>query len=128
MPNHLARVNMSVAWQLEIGCTALQLRTILENVLSAGSLATYPPRSMILDSWQRCSDMHVNPSRRCAPLVVARESQLHQIREANELLVRATRSVIDRLTNFLADSGYVVVLSDAKGGLLDVVRDAMIRR
>lgn len=128
MPNQLARVNLSIASPLEIERTARQLRTIRENFLSAGSLATYTPRSMILDSWQRCSDMHVNPSRRCAPLVVARESQLHQIREANELLVRATRSVMDRLTNFLADSGYVVVLSDAKGCLLDVVGDAMIRR
>src|SRR6266699_455780 len=128
MPNQLARVNLSIASPLEIERTARQLRTIRENFLSAGNLATYTPRSMILDSWQRCSDMHVNPSRRCAPLVVARESQLHQIREANELLVRATRSVMDRLTNFLADSGYVVVLSDAKGCLLDVAGDAMIRR
>src|SRR3989442_8685818 len=128
MPNQLARVNLSIASPLEIERTARQLRTIRENFLSAGNLATYTPRSMILDSWQRCSDMHVNPSRRCAPLVVARESQLHQIREANELLVRATRSVMDRLTNFLADSGYVVVLSDAKGCLLDVAGDAGIRR
>src|SRR5438270_7229601 len=72
--------------------------------------------------------MNVNPSRRCAPLAIARESQLHQLREANELLVRATRSVMDRLTNFLADSGYVVVLSDAKGRLLDVLGDVGIRR
>src|SRR5260370_37713598 len=33
-----------------------------------------------------------------------------------------------RLTDFLADSGYVIVLSDAKGCLLDVLGDAGIRR
>ncbi len=128
MTNQLARVNLSIASPLEIERTARQLRTIRESFLSTGSLATYTPRSMILESWQRCSTMHVNPSRRCAPLAIARESQLHQLREANELLVRATRSVMDRLTNFLADSGYVVVLSDAKGRLLDVIGDAMILR
>src|SRR5438105_10466757 len=128
MTNQLARVNLSIASPSEIERTARQLRTIRESFLSTGSLATYTPRSMILDSWLRCSDMHVNPSRRCAPLAIARESQLHQLRETNELLIRATRSVMDRLTNFLADSGYVVVLSDAKGRLLDVLGDVGIRR
>src|SRR5260370_2045614 len=128
MTIQLARVNLSIASPSEIERTARQLRMIREDFLSTGSLATYTPRSMILDSWLRCSEMHVNPSRRCAPLAIARESQLYQLREANELLVRATRSVMDRLTNFLADSGYVVVLSDAKGRLLDVIGDAMIRR
>jgi two-component system sensor histidine kinase KdpD len=72
--------------------------------------------------------MHVNPSRRFAPLAVARESQLYQLREANELLIRATHFVMGRLTDFLADSGYVIVLSDAKGCLLDVLGDVGIRR
>ena len=128
MTNQLARVNLSIASPSEIEHTARQLRAIREGFLTTGSLATHSPRSLILDSWQRCHAMNVNPSRRCAPLAIARESQLHQLREANELLVRATRSVLDRLTNFLADSGYVVVLSDAKGRLLDVIGDAMIRR
>jgi signal transduction histidine kinase len=128
MTNQLARVNLSIASPSEIEHTARQLRAIREGFLTTGSLATHSPRSLILDSWQRCHAMNVNPSRRCAPLAIARESQLHQLREANELLVHATRSVMDRLTNFLADSGYVVVLSDAKGRLLDVIGDAMIRR
>src|SRR5229473_1296322 len=50
------------------------------------------------------------------------------LREANEVLVRATRSVMSHLTDFLAASGYVVVLSDARGRLLDVVGDTAIRR
>src|SRR5213080_2175877 len=128
MTSQLYRVNLSIASPLEIERTARQLRAIREGFLTTGSLATHSPRSLILDSWQRCHAMNVNPSRRCAPLAIARESQLHQLREANELLVRATRSVLDRLTNFLADSGYVVVLSDAKGRLLDVIGDTMIRR
>src|SRR5205085_11990418 len=43
-------------------------------------------------------------------------------------LIHATHSVLSYLTDFLAGSGYVVVLSDAKGRLLDVLGDATIRR
>src|SRR5438876_11859210 len=128
MTNQLARVNLSIASPLEIERTARPLRAIREGFLTTGSLATDSPRSLILDSWQRCHAMHVNPSRRCAPLAVARETQLYQLREANELLIRATHSVMGRLTDFLAGSGYVIVLSDVKGCLLDVLGDAGIRR
>ncbi len=128
MTSQLYRVNLSIASPLEIEHTARQLRAIREGFLTTGSLVAHSPRSLILESWQRCHAMNVNPSRRFAPLAVARESQLYQLREANELLVRATRSVMGRLTDFLADSGYVIVLSDAKGCLLDVLGDAGIRR
>src|SRR5213082_1548070 len=128
MTSQLYRVNLSIASPLEIERTARQLRAIREGFLTTGSLVAHSPRSLILESWQRCNAMNVNPSRRFAPLAVARESQLYQVREANELLIRATHSVMGRLTDFLADSGYVIVLSDAKGCLLDVLGDAGIRR
>src|SRR5437870_10993253 len=128
MTNQLARVNLSIASPLEIEHTARQLRAVREGFLTTGSLATHSPRSLILESWQRCNAMNVNPSRRFAPLAVARESQLYQVREANELLIRATRSAMSHLTDFLAGSGYVIVLSDVKGCLLDVLGDVGIRR
>src|SRR5712671_4200573 len=128
MTSQLYRVNLSIASPLEIERTARQLRAIREGFLTTGSLATHIPRSLILESWQRCHAMNVNPSRRFAPLAVARESQLYQVREVNELLIRATHSVMGRLTDFLAGSGYVIVLSDANGCLLDVLGDAAIRR
>src|SRR5215471_10914901 len=128
MTSQLYRVNLSIASPSEIERTARQLRAIREGFLTTGGLSTHTPRSLILESWQRCHTMHVNPSRRFAPLAVARESQLYQLREANELLIRATRFVMERLTDFLAGSGYVIVLSDAKGCLLDVLGDAGIRR
>jgi len=128
MTNQLYRVNLSIASSSEIERTARQLRVIREGFLTTGTLASQTPRSMILESWQRCLAMQVNPARRYAPLAVARESQLYRLREINELLIHATRAVMSRLTDFLADSGYVVVLSDAKGCLLDVVGDTDIRR
>src|SRR5260221_173424 len=115
MPNQLYRSNLSIASPAEIERTARELRKIREGFLTTGTLTKYAPRTMILGSWQSCYTMHVNPSRRCAPLAIAREAQLYHLRESNELLIRATRSVMDRLTDFLAHSGYVIVLSDARG-------------
>src|SRR2546421_1913073 len=120
--------NLSIASPSEIERTARQLRTMREGFLTTGTLTMYTLRSVIRDSWQRCHVMQVNPLRRCAPLAIAREAQLYHLREVNELLIRATRSAMSHLTDFLADSGYVIVLSDAKGCLLDVVGDVGIRR
>src|SRR5256885_2395221 len=128
MTNQQYSVGLSIASPSEIEHTARQLTTVRNEFLTTGILTLRSPRPIILNSWQRCNVLHVNPARRYAPLAIARESQLQNLREANEILVRATRSVLDYLTDFLAASGYVVVLSDAKGRLLDVLGDATIRR
>ena len=121
-------VNLSIASPSEIEYTARRLMALREDFLSTGSLTLWTPRPLILASWQRCHDLQVNPSRRCAPLAVARETQLAQLRESNALLIQAARPAMSHLIDFLADSGYVVVLSDAQGRLLDVVGDVAIRR
>lgn len=128
MTNQRYSVGLSIASPSEIEHTARQLTTVRNEFLTTGILTLRTPRPIILSSWQRCNVLQVNPARRYAPLAVARESQLQNLRGANEILVRATRSVMDHLTDFLAASGYVVVLSDAKGRLLDVIGDATIRR
>src|SRR6266852_8851740 len=128
MTNRLYRVNLSIASPSEIERTARQLTAIRERFLTTGNPAIYTPRPMILESWQRCRALDVNPGRRYAPLAIARETQLDHLREVNELLIRAARSVMSHLTDFLAGSGYVIVLSDAKGCLLDVIGDVAIRR
>src|SRR2546428_6331865 len=122
------RMNLSIASPSEIERTARQLMAIREDFLSTGSFALWTPRPLILDSWQRCRTLHVNPSRRCAPLAVTRETQLDMLREANALLIRAAQPSVKWLMDFLADSGYVIVLSDVQGYLLDVVGDITIRR
>jgi signal transduction histidine kinase len=128
MNRQLHHVNLSIASPSEIEQTARQLMAVREDFLSKGTLLSWTPRPLILDSWQRCRMLDVSPSRRYAPLAVARETQLHQLRENNALLIRAARPIMNHLVDFLADSGYVIVLSDAKGCLLDVAGDAAIRR
>lgn len=123
------RVNLSIASPAEIERTAQQLAGIREDFLNAdGNLALWTPRPLIFNSWQRCRTLHVNPSQRYAPLAIARETQLDQLHDENALLMQAARNVMNHLVDVLADSGYVVVLSDTQGRLLEIMGDMAIRR
>ncbi len=129
------RANLSIASPAEIERTAQQLAVVREDFLSAeGSLhseenlALWTPRLLIFNSWQRCRTLQVNPSQRYAPLAIARETQLYQLHDENALLIRAARSVMNHLVDVLADSGYVIVLSDTRGRLLEIMGDMAIRR
>jgi len=128
MTNQQYSVHLSIASSSEIEHTALRLQTTREEFLATGILSQHPPRPLILESWRRCRAMQVNPSLRYAPLAVTHEVQLTHLREASQLLMRAARPVMRHLSDFLADSGYVIVLSDADGCLLEVVGDAGVRR
>src|SRR5215472_12191200 len=128
MSNQQHSVQLSIASSSEIEHTALRLKTTREEFLATGILPQHPPRPMILESWRRCRAMQVNPSRSCAPLAVTHEVQLCHLREASQVLMRAARPVMSHLCDFLADSGYVIVLSDADGCLLEVTGDAGARR
>src|SRR6266516_4816077 len=77
MTNQRHPVHLSIASSTEIEDTARRLKAAREEFLSAGNLQ-YPPRQMILDSWQRCRAMQVNPSLRSAPLAITREVELHR--------------------------------------------------
>ncbi|HEX6551674.1 MAG TPA: ATP-binding protein [Ktedonobacteraceae bacterium] len=128
MTNQRHPVHLSIASSSEIEHTARQLKTTREEFLTTGILSQHPPRPMILESWRRCHAMQVNPSLRYAPLAVTHEDQLCHLREASQLVMRAARPVMSHLSDFLADSGYVIVLSDADGCLLEVTGDAGVRR
>jgi len=128
MTNQRHPVHLSIASSSEIEHTALQLKATREEFLTTGIPPQHPPRPMILESWRRCHAMQVNPSLRYAPLAVTHEDQLCHLREASQLVMRAARPVMSQLSDFLADSGYVIVLSDADGCLLEVTGDAGVRR
>jgi Osmosensitive K+ channel histidine kinase len=124
----LHRVNLSIASPSEIERTARQLMAAREDFLRAGNPALWSPRPLILDSWQRCRTLQINPSLRYAPLAAVRETQLDQLREANALLVQAAQPVMKQLGEFLGNSGYAIALTDAQGYLLEVFGKAAILR
>lgn len=123
------RHRWSIASPAEIERTARELAALRDRFLSAGGPA--PPsfaRQVILNSWQRCRQMSVDAGRRAAPLAITFDAQLRELREANEQLLRAAHPVAVRLADHLSGSGYVVVVTDASGCILDLAGDLDVRR
>ncbi len=128
MINQRYPVHLSIASSSEIEHTARQLKTTHEQFLTTGVLPQHSLRPIIRESWQRCHTLQVNPSLRYAPLAITHEAQLTHLREASQLLMRAAGPAMSYLSDFLCDSGYVIVLSDADGCLLEVIGDTGTRR
>src|SRR5258706_2097135 len=108
MTNQQYSVSLSIASPSEIEQTARQLTTVRNEFLTTGILTLRSPRPIILNSWQRCNVLHVNPARRYAPLAVCRESQLRDLREANQILINAPRSPMDDLNRLFCRFGSVL--------------------
>lgn len=128
MTNQLYPSHLSIASSSEIEQTARQLRMAHEQFVTTGILPHHVVRPIIRESWQRCRIIHVNPSLRYAPLAISHEDHLAHLRETSQLLMRAAKPVMSYLSDYLADSGYVIVLSDADGCLLEVIGDTRMRR
>lgn len=128
MKRELELAPWSVASAAEIERTASGLMRSRDRFLRAEDWDARFVRPLIVRSWERCRAMHVDATRRLAPLAITRDAQLVERREANEPLLRAAREVVDRLRDQLAESGYVIVLTDAAGCILKIVGDRTIQR
>jgi transcriptional regulator with XRE-family HTH domain len=124
----LARLGLPIDSLSEIEDTAKRLASLRATFLSQGDAQPLPLPARIVQSWNRCLAAGVDAGQRAAPLTIARDAELAELREENERLLRAARGVVAYLTNELADSGYAVVLVDRKGCILDLTGDADVRR
>jgi len=72
----------------------------------------------IAGSWRRCAlDYSIDPARHYAPCVLDADSLLHR-REQFADLVQIASAEIDWLYDYIAKSGYALVLTDASGVVL----------
>jgi transcriptional regulator with XRE-family HTH domain len=95
-----------------------------EQYVLTGTAAGTPARSRIVESWDRCRRLGVDPGLKRAPL----HGDLAQRRTASERLLTAAEPVIAHLSDQFAGTGYVVVITDADGRLLEVMGDQDARR
>lgn len=79
-------------------------------------------RPEIRDSWERSYDFGIDPYLRENPYICT-QTELDQYREASSFLVEASRPVMNSLLEYVAGSGFVVVLADANLCLLEVIGD-----
>jgi len=95
------------AWRLYTGGASLDVRNLSPEIAS---------------SWQRCHNLSVDPlsPEHCSIDVPRLRERLSQ----RQRLVKIVRPVMERLYDFVKNTGFQVVLSDETGYLLDVIGDA----
>jgi transcriptional regulator of acetoin/glycerol metabolism len=94
------------AWQQYIGGASLDVRHLSMEVAS---------------SWQRCHNLSVDPLYpECGSID---EPQLKERLFQRQRLIKIVRPVMERLYDFVKNTGFQVVLSDETGFLLDVIGD-----
>jgi transcriptional regulator with XRE-family HTH domain len=108
----------------EIDGAAHELARIRERYLSTGGTNASSARPRIIASWNRCRELAVDPDRKRAPVC----DDLAELRAANERLLRAADPVVMYLADQFAGTGYVIVVTDARGRLLELAGDLDTRR
>ncbi|MDY7577226.1 sigma-54-dependent Fis family transcriptional regulator [Herbaspirillum sp. RTI4] len=79
-------------------------------------------RCLIDDSWRRCLDVQVDPTRRQAPAPV-NEDILTSLQHQHRELLSAGKQVMAMARDFLAETGTIMILTDPNGMILGVEGD-----
>jgi transcriptional regulator with XRE-family HTH domain len=108
----------------EIDGAVYELARMRDHYHRGGLTNVSSARPRILASWNRCRDLGVDPNLKRAPMY----HDLAELRAANERLLRAADAVLANLADQFAGTGYVIVVTDAKGRLLDLAGDLDTRR
>jgi transcriptional regulator with XRE-family HTH domain len=107
----------------DIDAAAYELARIRDRYHVGGTPAG-AMRPRVAASWERCREFGVDPSRKHAPV----RENIDDLRATNERLLRAAHPTTAHLADEFAGTGYVVVVTDAHGHLLDLVADLEVRR
>jgi transcriptional regulator of acetoin/glycerol metabolism len=100
---------LQIAWQKYIDKNVLDIQVL---------------RPEVADSWQRCRNINVDPFPETTEYV--HRLELKERRYRSQFLLKAARSFVESLYEFVRGSGFQVVLTDETGYLLDVRGDPEI--
>jgi transcriptional regulator with XRE-family HTH domain len=95
-----------------------------ENYLTNGSTSDSAARPRIVKSWNRCREMGVDPDTKAATF----SRDIDQRIVANEKFLSAVDPVISYLTDEFAQTGFIIVLTDADGKVLQMAGDLHLKR
>ena len=93
-----------------------------EQFLKDGGAPPDALRCLVEDSWRRCAVSNVDPSISHAPSPLS-ETNVAKLRELNWDLIEASKPVMQVASDFLSETGTVMVLTDQHGVVLDVEGD-----
>jgi transcriptional regulator with XRE-family HTH domain len=113
----------AIASVAEIDSAAYELARMRERFHLTGT-AENAVRPRIVESWQRCRELGVNPNEKKAPIY----PDVPALRGANERLLRAADPVLVHLADEFSGTGYVIIVTDRNGYVLDLAGDLNMLR
>ncbi len=93
--------------------------------MDRGEVHSIQVRPTVLASWQRCRAAKVNQYQKKVFHVLS-DKELAQKRMENRILMEISLPIMEGLYRFVAGSGFVVVLADSSGYLLEVIGDPKV--
>lgn len=79
-------------------------------------------KEYIVDGWNRCIDLELSNKSAKEPEILKGE-ELHKLLEDNKDLIRIARPFLETLINFMNESGFMVILTDYNGYIIDTIGD-----
>ena len=113
----------SEAWQQQqIHLSWKRVAVHFEPIVEGDSVV----RPVILDSWRRCLKRNIHPFQKEAPLVL-RGRDLDAYRQNYREMIVIALPVMDNMYRFVAEGGFIVILADPAGILLEVLGDDRVK-
>jgi len=93
-----------------------------QQFIKTGSCLDNKVRMPILDSWERCFQLGINPYNNSKHFSLVKE-QVRDSLAKNKDLLNIARPLMENLYSIVAGTGFVVVLTDASGYILELFAD-----
>ena len=94
--------------------------SVWKEFISSGKLNNELLRPEIRDSWKRCRKMGIDPYHKSSPKFL-NKSQFTDLLSRKKDLIDIATPFMKRLYNVIRDSGFIVVLTDEQGFILEII-------
>lgn len=99
------------------------VRTEWERLVEGEHVNKGKVGNMVLDSWMRCRGFNLDPWFSKLDKLLLRDKELERRREENSDLLRNSRPFMHLLYESVKGSGFVVILTDSEGYILEMFGD-----
>jgi PAS domain S-box-containing protein len=94
-----------------------------KTFINSGEIEQAAISAPIAESWKKCASTGVNPTDGKGRIVLEQRA-LKRLLEENEVIIRAAKPFVENLYQFFRASGFIIVLTDVNGFILESFGDS----
>jgi transcriptional regulator of acetoin/glycerol metabolism len=94
-----------------------------KTFVASGEIIPAAVSSPIADSWRKCAETGVNPSDGTGRIILE-SAALKRLVEKNRIVIDIAKPFMENLYQFFHASGFIIVLTDAYGNILETFGDS----